>query len=78
MMVLLFHMRYQNLNLNLCWIRINENITWNQVSKRNLGLTYSKSDNIVITDLDYKMYEDTLWYMANHKPCVRNIQGIWK
>ncbi|WP_148417379.1 glycosyltransferase family A protein [Helicobacter pullorum] len=63
-------------NLNLRWIKINENIPWNQSGARNLGVTYAKSDNIVMTDLDHKIYENTLWYMANHKPCGRNFYKI--
>lgn len=65
-------------NLNLRWIKINENIPWNQAGARNLGVTYAKSDNIVMTDLDHKIYENTLWYMANHKPCGRNVYKVYR
>ncbi|MDA3967804.1 hypothetical protein [Helicobacter sp. WB40] len=34
-------------DLNLHWIRINEDIPWNQSGARNLGVVYAKSDNIV-------------------------------
>lgn len=63
-------------DLNLHWIRINEDIPWNQSGARNLGAVYAKSDNIVFVDLDHKVLENTMHYMAYHKPCGRNIYKI--
>lgn len=53
-------------NLNLRWIKINEDIKWNQSGARNLGVLSAKSDKLIITDLDHIFYEDTLKFMANH------------
>ena len=50
-------------NLNLRWIKINENIAWNQAGARNLGALYAHSDSIVFADLDYALCEDTMRYM---------------
>ena len=38
-------------DLNLRWIKINENIKWNQAGARNLGILSAKSDKF--TDLDH-------------------------
>ena len=53
-------------NLNLRWIKINENIKWNQSGARNLGALSAKSDKLIITDLDHIFYEDTLKFIANY------------
>lgn len=52
------------LNLNITWLRINEDIQWNQAGARNLGVTYAKSDRIVLSDLDHIFPPETLHYMA--------------
>ena len=53
-------------NLNLRWIKINEDIKWNQSGARNLGVLSAKSDRLIITDLDHIFYEDTLKFMATY------------
>lgn len=63
-------------NLNLRWIRINEDIPWNMAGARNLGVTYALSDNIFINDVDFYLLPDTLEYMAHHKPCGRMIYKV--
>ncbi|WP_169778159.1 glycosyltransferase [Campylobacter curvus] len=65
-------------DLNLRWLKINEDIPWNQAGARNLGMTYARSDKVLITDLDHLFYEDTLWYMANHKPLGRKFYKIYR
>jgi len=55
--------------LNATWLRINEDISWNQPGARNLGITYAKSDKIIITDLDKLIPQETFEYMlAAPKP----------
>ena len=43
-------------DLNFTWLRITTDIQWNQAGSRNLGVTYAKSDKIIITDLDCLFY----------------------
>jgi len=45
------HYEIPEFNLNLRWIKINENIKWNQAGARNLGVLSAKSDKF--TDLDH-------------------------
>lgn len=57
------HYEIPEFNLNLRWIKINENIKWNQAGARNLGVLSAKSDKF--TDLDHVFYEDTLKFMVD-------------
>ncbi|MDD5175928.1 MAG: glycosyltransferase family A protein [Sterolibacterium sp.] len=61
------------LDLNLTWLRIREDIRWNQGGARNLGATYAKSDNVLLTDLDLHFPEPTLRALVDAKPCGKNI-----
>ncbi|AQW86529.1 putative glycosyltransferase, family 2 [Campylobacter pinnipediorum subsp. caledonicus] len=65
-------------DLNIRWLKINEDIQWNQAGARNLGATYARSDKIVMLDLDHYIHENTLWYMANKRPLGRNIYKIYR
>lgn len=47
-------------DLNLHWLRITENIRWNQGGARNLAVVHAKSDKIVMSDLDHEFSEATL------------------
>lgn len=53
------------LNLNYQWLKITTDIPWNQGGARNLGVTYAKSDKILITDLDHGYPPETLQYLIN-------------
>ncbi|MDD5298341.1 MAG: glycosyltransferase [Rhodocyclaceae bacterium] len=61
------------LNLNLTWLRVNEDIRWNQGGARNLGVTYAKSDNMLLSDLDLMFPEETLRALTEARPCGKNI-----
>lgn len=63
-------------NLNLTWIKINEDISWNQGGARNLGVVYAKSDKIFMSDLDWKINEEAFRFMVNKKSCGRTIYKI--
>ena len=61
------------LDLNLTWLRIREDIRWNQGGARNLGVTYAKSDHILLTDLDLVFPEATLRALVDAAPCGKTI-----
>ena len=65
-------------SLNITWLKINEDIRWNQSGARNLGAMYAKSDKILLTDLDHEFPEDTLKAMIAAKPCGRSIYKIYR
>jgi glycosyltransferase involved in cell wall biosynthesis len=63
-------------NLNITWLKITDDIPWNQPGARNLGVVYAKSDKILITDLDHEFPEETLRHMVNKRECGRNCYRI--
>lgn len=62
-----------DLNLNFTWLRITTDIQWNQGGARNLGVTYAKSDKILLSDLDHAFPAETLRYLADHPEPGRNF-----
>ncbi len=66
------------LNLNIVWLKITDDIPWNQPGARNLGVTYAPSDKVLITDLDHEFPEETLRYMVNRGECGRNFYRIYR
>ena len=46
--------------LNFTLLRIKDNIKWNQPGARNLGVSFSKSERIIVSDLDIIFPENLL------------------
>ncbi|CNL42906.1 glycosyltransferase [Yersinia proxima] len=65
-------------DLNFTWLRITTDIQWNQAGSRNLGVTYAKSDKIIITDLDCLLPEDTMRYLVNARNPGRSLYRIYR
>jgi hypothetical protein len=70
------HCEIPELNLNLTWLRINEDIRWNQSGARNLGMVYAKSDNVLITDIDHVFPEGAMRELLERGPCGRSLFRI--
>ena len=66
------------LNLNFIWLKITDNIPWNQAGARNLGVVYAPSDKVLITDLDHEFPERTLRYMARKGECGRHFYRVFR
>jgi hypothetical protein len=66
------------LNLNITWLKITEDIPWNQPGARNLGVTYAPSDKVLITDLDHEFPEETLRHMVLRGECGRNFYRVYR
>lgn len=60
-------------DLNLTWIRVNEDIRWNQGGARNVGVIYAKSDKLLLSDLDLMFPEETLRALVEAGPCGKSI-----
>jgi hypothetical protein len=67
-----------DLPLNLTWLRVREDIPWNQPGARNLGAVYAKSDKILITDLDHEFPEDTLRKLVERRSPGKRIRKFWR
>lgn len=58
-----------DVDLNLTWLRVTEDIPWNNPGARNLGATYAKSDKIILTDLDHQFPAETFAHIINRREC---------
>ncbi len=63
-------------DLNLTWLKIREDIPWNQGGARNLGAVYAKSDKLFLTDLDWQVNEEALRFMVTKPRLGRTIYKI--
>lgn len=67
-----------DLNLNILWLRIVDDIPWNQGGARNLGVTYAASDKVLLTDIDHEFPEATLAGMLRMRECGRDFFKIYR
>lgn len=67
-----------DINLNFRWLRITTDIQWNQGGARNLGVTFAKSDKILLSDLDHAFPAETLEYLANRRNPGRNFYKLYR
>jgi hypothetical protein len=59
--------------LNLTWLRIIDDIPWNNPGARNLGVTYAKSENIIISDTDHDLPAETMRYLIGRPDCGKSF-----
>lgn len=64
--------------LNITWLKISDEIPWNNPGARNLGVTYAQSENVVISDTDHYLPADTLEYLCRRKNCGKNFYKFWR
>ena len=67
-----------DLDLNILWLRITDDIPWNQPGARNLGVVYAASDKILLTDIDHEFPETTLNKMLGMRECGRDFFKIYR
>lgn len=70
--------KVNHFDLNITWLKITEDIEWNQAGARNLGVVYAKSDKIILMDLDCKLPEDTFRYLVNAGNPERSFYRIYR
>jgi hypothetical protein len=63
-------------NLNLTWLKIDQDIRWNQSGARNLGAVYAKSDSILLTDVDHVFGADALQALLARGSCGKRLYRI--
>lgn len=63
-------------NLNILWIKVLDNIQWNNPGARNLGVVCAKSDKVLISDIDHEFPEETLRAIIHLKECGRKFFRI--
>jgi hypothetical protein len=67
-----------DLDLNVTWLRIMDDIPWNQPGARNLGVVYAPSDKVLLTDIDHEFPEATLAKMLRMRECGRDFFKIYR
>ncbi len=67
-----------DLPLNLTWLKIKQDVRWNQAGARNLGVLYAKSDNVIATDLDHEFPEETFSKLLKLKSVGKRLYKFWR
>ncbi len=67
-----------DLPLNLTWLKVKQDIRWNQAGARNLGVLYAKSDNVIATDLDHEFPEVTFAKLLKLKSVGKRLYKFWR
>lgn len=65
-------------DLNLTWIKINQDIRWNQAGARNLGVIYAKSDKILLTDLDHEIPVVSMKRLIDMGSCGKRLYKMYR
>jgi hypothetical protein len=66
------------LGLNVTWLKVRQDIPWNQAGARNLGVVYAKSDKVVLSDVDHEFPEATLRHLVERRNCGRRIYKLFR
>jgi hypothetical protein len=65
-------------NLNLTWLKVRQDIPWNNPGARNLGVVYAKSDKVLITDVDHEFPAETLRHMVARGSPGKRIYKLFR
>lgn len=65
-------------NLNLTWLKVRQDIPWNNPGARNLGVVYAKSDKVLLTDVDHDFPADTLRHMVERGSPGKRIYKLFR
>jgi hypothetical protein len=66
------------LNLNITWLKIRDDIPWNQSGARNLGALYAKSDNILMLDLDHEVPAEAMRQLVKRPSCGKRLYKMYR
>jgi hypothetical protein len=67
-----------DLPLNLTWLKIDQDIRWNQPGARNLGATYARADTIMLSDLDHELPLESMQQLVKLPPCGKRLYKMWR
>lgn len=67
-----------DLPLNLTWLKIDQDIRWNQAGARNLGVVYAKSDTILMADLDHELPLESMQRLIQRPSCGKRLYKMWR
>jgi len=66
------------LNLNITWLKICDDIPWNQSGARNLGALYAKSDNIIMLDMDHEIPAEAMRQLVKRPSCGKRLYKMYR
>lgn len=66
------------LNLNLTWLKICDDIPWNQSGARNLGALYAQSDNIIMLDMDHEIPVEAMRQLLKRPSCGKRLYKMYR
>lgn len=66
------------LPLNLTWLKIDQDIRWNQAGARNLGALYAKADNILLLDLDHEVPPEAMRRLVERSSCGKRLYKMYR
>lgn len=67
-----------DLPLNLTWLKIDQDIRWNQAGARNLGVTYARADTVLMSDLDHEVPLESMQRLLERPACGKRLYKMWR
>lgn len=67
-----------DLPLNLTWLKINQDIRWNQPGARNLGAVYSRADTLLLADMDHEVPLEAMRQLIERPSCGKRLYKMWR
>jgi hypothetical protein len=67
-----------DLPLNLTWLKIDQDIRWNQPGARNLGATYARADTLLLADVDHEVPVESMRQLLDRPPCGKRLYKMWR
>lgn len=66
----------EGLGLNVLLLRVTRDIPWNQPGARNLGVVLSRSEKVLVTDVDHEFPEKTLRHLLAKRCPPRHMYKL--
>ncbi|TDR80766.1 glycosyltransferase family A protein [Paludibacterium purpuratum] len=70
--------RVPDLPLNITWLKIDQDIRWNQPGARNLGAVYARADTILLADLDHEVPLESMRRLVELPSCGKRLYKMWR
>lgn len=67
-----------DLPLNVTWLKIDQDIRWNQPGARNLGAVYARADTLLLADLDHEVPLESMRQLIALPPCGKRLYKMWR
>lgn len=67
-----------DLPLNITWLKIDQDIRWNQPGARNLGAVYARADTILLADLDHEIPLESMRRLIALPACGKRLYKLWR